>query len=137
MKVFLDTNVAIDFLGHRKDFFLEAAEIVDMGARGEVELSVSSLTFVNVAFILRKLLGMEAVFAKMEAFASLCEISAIDEGIIKSSIAHHSKDFEDCVQCLSAIGCEADIVVTRDKTGFSDLPITSMTPTEFLARVHA
>lgn len=34
MRVFLDTNVVIDFCGQRAPFFDAAAEIIDMAKRG-------------------------------------------------------------------------------------------------------
>jgi len=51
MKVFLDTNVVIDFCAHRAPFFQPAACIVDMGYRGEIDIAISALTFINVAYI--------------------------------------------------------------------------------------
>lgn len=59
MKVFLDTNVIIDFSANRAPFWEAAARVIDMGYRGEISLVISSLTFVNVAYILRKVFPSE------------------------------------------------------------------------------
>ena len=45
MKVFLDTNVIIDFYAQRESFFRPAAIIVDLAMKGNIELCVSSLSF--------------------------------------------------------------------------------------------
>lgn len=132
MKVFLDTNVIIDFSANRTPFWEAAARVIDMGYRGEISLVISSLTFVNVAYILRKVFPSELVIRKMEQLARLCEISPIDEIIIKEAVKRREKDFEDCVQFLSACQLQADIILTRDLTGFNNFPIIVQTPDDFL-----
>ena len=47
MKVFLDTNVIIDFYAQRDDFFRPAAIIIDLAIKKQLELCVSSLSFYN------------------------------------------------------------------------------------------
>lgn len=132
MKVFLDTNVVVDFCVQREEFFKPAAQIIDLAIAGEIEIVISSLTFINVAYIVRKAFGKDVVFSKLQKLSELCHISEIDEYVIKSSIARHSKDFEDCVQCLSAIKANSDLIVTRNKDDFVDLPLNAMTPAEFI-----
>lgn len=54
MNVFLDTNVVMDLLAERVPFFNDAASIVEMHRRGLINISISTLTVVNCAYILRK-----------------------------------------------------------------------------------
>lgn len=54
-KVFLDTNILIDFLCKRNDFD-SAASILSMGKSGDVQLYASVLTMANIVYILRKVL---------------------------------------------------------------------------------
>lgn len=54
MNVFLDTNVVIDFMGERKDFFASASTIFSMIEDGTIHASVSALTIINCAYILKK-----------------------------------------------------------------------------------
>lgn len=51
MKVFLDTNVIIDFYNRREEFFRPAALIMDLALRKEIELAVSSLSFVTAFYL--------------------------------------------------------------------------------------
>lgn len=55
MKIFLDTNVMVDFCAEREPFYSNAATIIEMGHNGNVSLIVSSLTLVNIAYVLRKI----------------------------------------------------------------------------------
>ena len=131
MRVFLDINVVVDFLTMREPFFKSSALIMELARLGKIEVIISSLTFINIAYIVRKAFGKKAVIEKLEKLATLCQISEINNEIIKGAIAMHSKDFEDCVQCLSAKSASADLIVTRDKDGFTDLPVIFMSPEAF------
>lgn len=49
MKLFLDTNVVIDFCVERVPFYESVAGIIELASRSEVALVASSLTVVNTA----------------------------------------------------------------------------------------
>lgn len=136
MRAFLDTNVVIDFCARRTPFFESAAAIIDMGYRGELDIVVSSLTFINVAYIMRKAFPKGDVDAKIEHLAELCDISPINRNIIRQAIRRRASDFEDCVQCLSAMEAGADIIITRDETGFNGLPVSFITPDGFIRKCN-
>lgn len=132
MKVFLDTNVVMDFCAKRFPFFEEAAFIIDMGYREEITLIISSLTFVNIAYLLRKVYPQELVMQKLSGLEKICTVSPIDKETIETAIRMNAKDFEDSIQYLSALQCGAEVIVTRDTIGFQTFPVTSRTPDEFL-----
>ena len=123
MKVFLDTNIIMDFCARRLPFFENASLIIDMGYRKELVLVVSSLTFINVAYILRKAYPQDLVMQKL---------ANLDEEVILTGIRMKAKDFENSVQYLSALRCGAEVIITRDAEGFKEFPIPSQTPDEFL-----
>ena len=58
----------------------------------------------------------------------------IDEETIINTIQHKGTDFEDTVQYYSALPYQPDVIITRDKKGFSNLDILVMTPAEFIER---
>lgn len=55
----------MDFCAKRLSFFEKASLIIDMGFRKELTLIVSSLTFINVAYILRKVYPQDLVMQKL------------------------------------------------------------------------
>lgn len=124
MNVFLDTNVMVDFCAEREPFYADAAAIIEMGYKGDLTLVVSSLTFVNMAYVLQKL----------EQLMDLCVVSSIDRQVIVSASSFASKDFEDAVQYFSALQAGTDLIVTRDVKGFIDFDLPVMTPAQFVAR---
>lgn len=132
MKVFLDTNVIIDFYARREDFFLPASIIIDMAYKKRIDIVVSSLTFVNAFFILRKTYNKESLYPKLRKLADICVITRIDEEIIKSCLQREVSDFEDAVQYTSSKTLDVDVIVTRDPKHYKEFDIKVQTPTEFL-----
>ena len=132
MRVFLDTNVVIDFYAKREEFFLPASVIVDLAHKKRIDLVVSSLTFVNAFFILRKVYHKEDLYTKLSKFASICTITRIDEEIVKLCLQEEFADFEDAVQCASAKTLDIDARVTRNPKHFKDFDVKVQTPSEFL-----
>ena len=137
MKVFLDTNVVLDFLGERDPFYQNALQIITMSrVIKQIEITISSLTVINVAYILRRSFSKDSVISKLKSFLEICNISSIDEHIIIEAINADSYDFEDKVQQLSAVSADADIIITRDENGFTDCEIPVFTPSEFMEKVQ-
>lgn len=132
MKVFLDTNVIIDFFGKREPNFEFASDIIALAKNGMLDLVVSSLSFVNAAYILRKKFDRKELDTKLENLLDLCKVSKIDGDMIKDAINRHSYDFEGCVQYLSSKTKNVDVIITGDKKGFADLNTPYMTAEDFI-----
>lgn len=132
MRIFVDTNVVVDFLTHRPDFYEPAASIFQLVKEDAVSCIVSSLTIVNCAYLMRKIYGKQGTLAKIALFIRMLDISPIDQDVIERAIQAEPYDFEDAVQYQSSLIEQADIIITRDKKGFRDFDLPVMTPAEFL-----
>ena len=135
MKVFLDTNVVIDFYDQRDEFYYPAAIIFDLAYKGKIQLYVSATTFVNAFFLLRKSYSRADLYKSMTSLASLCIITGIDSDIIKRCLSLERKDFEDSVQYESALLHQVDVIVTRNIKDFKDFASNVQSPTDFLKSV--
>jgi predicted nucleic acid-binding protein len=136
MNVFLDTNVVIDFMGEREGFFVDAAAIFSMIADGSIHASVSSLTIVNCAYILKKAYGSDMMLEKLDTLCKILDITPIAKELVQNAIRMKPYDYEDAVQYLSALLLRPDIIITRDKKGFNDFDILVMTPAEFVQKAR-
>lgn len=132
MNVFLDTNVVIDFLGKRDSFFEDASLIFQMQKEGRLNATISSLTVVNCAYILGKAFSKEVMLKKVEELCRLFQVSGINRATIIAALEMKPSDFEDAVQYLSALPYQPDVIITRDKKGFSAIGTPIMTPHEFI-----
>ena len=133
MKVFLDTNVLIDFLTARGPFGPNARAIVRMcNGSNSVRGCFSSLSACDIAYILRNQFPYEVLWGQILALGSILEMLDTRAAEVKAALAGDDVDFEDAVQRICAVENGADFIITRDKDGFVNATIPVMSPTEFL-----
>lgn len=132
-KLFLDTNVVIDFLCERQGFYLPAAKIIVKGYKKEVELWCSSLTFATASYLMGKChIPASEIFHKLSDFFTICKPASVDSDVVKDALNSSFSDFEDALQYYSAKKCCADIIITRNKKDYSDSELPILFPIEFL-----
>ena len=134
MKIFLDTNVLIDYLNKREPFFAEASQVMDLCVSKHVEGVLSSLSVINAAYIMRKAYPKDSLLLKISWLTEKFEVCPINKESIQRAANSRPSDFEDAVQYFSALQANADLIITRDAKGFIDFDLPVMTPEEFLAR---
>ena len=71
----------------------------------------------------------ELLVKEVSALIGLLPIEPAD---IKANLGTEHPDFEDSLQISAAKSWGADVIVTRDTTGFGNSPIKVLTPAEFL-----
>jgi predicted nucleic-acid-binding protein len=102
MRVFLDTNIIIDFFAKRDKFFFPASVIMDLAMRRRIDAYASSLTFVNAWYVLKSSYKVLDSQEKLLFFANFCHITIVDEPNILEALQTTHEDFEDTVQIISA-----------------------------------
>ncbi len=133
-RVFIDTNVFIDFLARRGDFYPPAATIVSLALNRKIDLCVSALSFATGSYLMEKHYGMspQEIVADYVKFITLSHVTRLDAKTVRQSVASTFLDFEDAMQHYSTLNQGADVIVTRNKDDFSASVIPVMTPQEFL-----
>lgn len=131
MKVFLDTNILIDYVDNREKRE-QAMRIVDEGRKGNIQLFASYLTFANMAFILRHRSCEEKYRllrqARRDVIVLLPTIEQLDY-----TLFHEVKDFEDLLQYQSALDADCDIIITNNPSDFEEFcQLPFMTSEEFV-----
>lgn len=128
MKLFLDTNVLIDFLLERAPFYEAAAMIISYAAEKRISVSVSAISVVNANFICIERCKMPLTIfrRKMDFLRKFMEVSCIDSAIIFQAYDEMWKDFEDGVQYQSALRCCADYIVTRNIQDFEQTEVPAI-----------
>ena len=134
-RVFLDTNILIDFIENRPG--ADAAEqVLEKGANKLISICASPLTFANMAYVLGKRFAKEDLYPMLDALEKQIEVLPMDQVQLRNAIDYPSKDFEDMLQyqCASAGNC--DVILTRDAKGFADYSlIPLMSADEFIGLI--
>lgn len=63
-RVFVDTNIILDWLGEREPFFKYARDLFKKAEREELLVLISTMSFISVEYILRKEIGKEKVLQR-------------------------------------------------------------------------
>ncbi len=133
-KILIDTNIVIDLLSKRKDFYADAANLFSQADKKEIELKISSLTFANTHYLLSKLKSAKEAREILRKLKVLVDILSLDDKITELALSDENfPDFEDGLQYYSAIENEVDIIISRNKKDFKNSKLPVLTAKEYLA----
>ena len=131
--VFIDTDVIVDFLTDRKPFSLQSAKIFSLIDQKKIKGCVSSLSFSNLYYVLRKFGTHKKVISSLQDLSELVDILKVDSDIVKSALTSDFKDFEDSIQYFAAQEHKnVDCIITRNIKDYKDSSLPVMTPETFL-----
>ncbi len=131
--VFIDTDVIVDFLTDRKPFSLESAKIFSLIDQKKIKGCVSSLSFSNIYYVLRKFGTHKKVISSLQELSEMVDILKVDGDIVKSALTSDFKDFEDSIQYFAAQEHKKiDFIITRNIKDYKDSSLPVMTPETFL-----
>jgi predicted nucleic acid-binding protein len=129
-RIFLDTNVLLDFVLDRKPFSDEAEDIFQLKILERTKLFTSVLSMANVAYVVRK--AKMNPFLVLDELVNWIELVSLTKEDFEMARASKFKDFEDALQYYSAASIKADAIISRDVKGFSASSIPVYTPNQFL-----
>ena len=126
-KVFIDTNILLDVVLHREDFYKQSALIWSECEYKKVQGYVSGISLNNMYYVLRKMVTPEVALEYVRLVLDIFTVVPIDESILRLAANLPQKDFEDAIQLFSAVQIKADCLVTRDVSHFLSnfMPIVS------------
>jgi predicted nucleic acid-binding protein len=132
-KVFLDSDVILDFLLDRDPFAQHAGLVAALGERGSLLLSTSTLSFMNVLYIAgsgRSPSQVRDIGRKLRRIVGLLPVTA---EAVDAAIASDARDPEDYVQYAVARAAGFDFLLTRNVKDYPDEPAFVMQPATFLS----
>lgn len=131
-RLFVDTNIVIDLLQRREDFYQEAQELFTLADKNKVDIFISSLTIATANYLLSKHYNATEARKILTKFKVLVTVLPLDDKIIELSLASDFKDFEDAIQYHTALEHQIEIIITRNKKDFQKATISILTAKEFL-----
>jgi predicted nucleic acid-binding protein len=124
-KLYLDTNIFIDFLTNRAEKTVGFDEILPYIDRSQIFLSTLSIHIIYYTLKIKK--GTK-IHRKIQEYVELINLIPLDYNIVTTSIDNFTKDFEDTLQYYSALSADCDYILTRDTKDF--LKIKEAIPSE-------
>lgn len=137
-KVFLDSDVVMDHVADRQPFAENAHRLFALAETGKIIAHVSSLSFSNLYYILRKLKGHAGALALLEKLKRIVRVSTVSDTEITAALASTFKDFEDSIQHFAAKAEGGiDAIITRNPDDYIASEIRVLSPEQFLAEHYA
>ena len=135
MRVLLDTNIVLDYLGANKGFTEDSEKVFDLAPQRKDIKLVSSSAITDIIYVLRRAVKDREVFKKKyKSFRKRISILSVTEKDIDTAFARDWKDFEDAVQYTVAESNNVDCIITRNKDDFEENTIPCYCPQDFLER---
>ena len=138
MKALIDTNIVLDFLCKREDFF-EDANIIFQHCFSDVDGVIAGHTVSNLFYILQKHynFSLEQCRTKIRNLCTLFDVAEINKEVILSAIDNENfSDLEDSLQNECGTTSSVDYIVTRNGDDFKNSAIPIVTPKEFIEIVR-
>ena len=130
-KVFIDTNILLDVILRRKEFFELAADVWADCENRKVQGFVSAISINNMHCVMRKFVTSDVALEYVRLVLNVFSIVSLDESILRLAVDLPQKDFENAIQTFSAVQIKADCIVTRDRWHFSGNYMPVVTPAEY------
>ncbi len=132
-KLFIDSDVIIDFFTDREPYVNPATEIFELNEQGTVKLYVSAISIINIYYVVRKFLGHRKTLEVVESLTEMTEIIGTTKTEIIQALKNDFSDYEDSVQYSSAKTIKGlDAIITRNIKDYRNSTIAVMTPLNFL-----
>ena len=138
MKLLIDTNVVLDYLGTNEGFSDEAELIFELALKKEAIELVSASAVTDIYYVRRRAVkDRQTAIEKLKAIRKVIGILPVTENDIDKAINRNWKDFEDAVQYSVAETNGVDYIISRDVKGFEEDTIPCYSPKEFLIKIDS
>ncbi len=137
MKVFLDTNILLDYLLKRQPFYESVKKVFEM-CLYTIDGCVTPHSLIDVFYMLSERTDATTEFCRetiLKLRAVLFVIPENDDIVLAAARNTDFSDFEDSMQNESAMIAGVDYIITRNKKDFDKSTVSAITPEEFLKLV--
>ncbi len=132
MKVLVDTNIILDVLCRRPEFYEDSAKVFKLCEVRKVTGVVSALSIPSIVFIMKKELDAKRIREVLDMLSLIFMIAELKNEDLKRASFMNFKNYEDAVQSACASRVRADYIITRNSRDFMDSGVTAVKPAEFL-----
>lgn len=127
MTLLIDANIVLDVLQNRENFVKESAMIWKLCETEQAKGYISTLSFANIMYILRKELTSDKIEEVYHKLCLIFEFADFSSSILSKAVEMNWKDFEDAVQSATAEQIHADYIITRNVRDFTRSKVVAFT----------
>lgn len=131
MKIFVDTNIFLDLILKRENFY-DALLIFNAVEKNLFSGMILDITILNIDYVAKKQVKDLKEF--IQIINNNFSVGGVSNEMISQALEIPSNDFEDTLQYLSAKNNDCDCIITNDKS-FYRCDIETLSSTEFAKRL--
>lgn len=135
MKLFLDSDVILDFLLDRKPFSDDIGQLFEQSLNSNLQLCVSPITMTNLNYIIGRLENKKQAQLKTKKILKLVKVETVSSSTITKAAASKFKDFEDAVQNYCAAEANHTIILTRNIKDYKESGLGILSPGEYVSQL--
>lgn len=133
MNILFDINVILDALLDRAPFGEDAVALMDLVERSVINGFISADSITTIYYLMQKSTTTPFARNKITLLLELFEIAPVTRAVLEEALNLKFSDYEDAVVHQSAIGVNADGIVSRNGADFRKSTIAVYSPRELLA----
>jgi len=138
IKILVDTNVIIDLLAKRENFYIDSLQLFSLADQNKIQLIISILSIANTHYLLNDVMKMKDARAVIRKFKVLVNSFALSDKIVELALNDKNfKDFEDGIQYYTALEANCNVIVTRNIKDYKNSSIPVFKPREYLVKWSA
>ncbi|MFK7972580.1 MAG: type II toxin-antitoxin system VapC family toxin [Bacteroidia bacterium] len=132
-KLFIDSDVVIDFFTDREPHVNPASELFELNEKGEIKLHLSAVSINNIYYIVRRYLGHKKTLEVVEELTDMTEVMGTTKKEIIQALKNNFSDYEDSIQYSTALNIEdIEAIITRNVKDYRNSKIAVLTPLNYL-----
>ena len=135
MRVLLDTNIVYDMLCKRPFDEEGLFQLKIMHAFGDVELWVSSKSYTDLFYVMRRELESPDAQDALEESLNWLNVCSVEGDDVRAALKVRWHDFEDSLVNICAEKVKADYLITRDEKGFDGASVAHGNASSFMGYV--
>lgn len=118
-KIFVDTNVILDFVFNRKRFVADAKKIFELAQRGKLKIYISSVAVNTIYYVVKRNRSRVQAIKTLKEILSMTKVLTVGQSTVNKAMLSKFKDFEDALQNYCAEEANLTFIITRNVDDFS------------------
>ena len=136
MNLLFDINIILDVLLDRAPFGEDAVLLFDLVERSVLNGYISADSITTIYYLMEKSTSTPFARKKIGLLLELFEIAPVTRAVLEEALTIDFSDYEDAVVYQSALGVNADGIVSRNGADFRKSTIAVYSPKELLAVIE-
>ena len=129
----IDSNVVLDVLLGRKEFYDNSKNVLNLCENKKVLVFVSASSITDIFYLVRRALrNTDETYKIIGPLLNIVGVLNVTDRDVQRAFLKHAKDFEDCLLAESAKSNNYVGIVTRDEKDFQEFDIKLYSPEEII-----